>query len=63
MEKVRKQVEFEVNVRTENEITNIREIFEQIQQKLGIDSANADMEQVKEKLDIGELHDRFKKSD
>jgi uncharacterized membrane protein len=63
MEKVREQVEFEVNVRAETEITKILEMLEQVQQKLGINTADEDMEQMKKKLDIRKLHERIKKSD
>lgn len=63
MEKVREQVEFEVNVRAETEITKILEMLEQVQQKLGINTADEDLEQMKKKLDIRKLHERIKKSD
>jgi uncharacterized membrane protein len=55
-EKVREQVEFEVNVRAENEITKILEMLHVIQQKLGIDKPDPELEQMKETIDLDELH-------
>lgn len=56
MEKVREQVEFEVNVRAESEITKILEMLHTIQRQLGIDKPDEELEKMKESLDLNELH-------
>lgn len=56
MEKIRDQVEFEVNVRAESEITKILEMLHGIQRKLGINEPDEELEKMKESLDLNELH-------
>ncbi len=56
VEKMREQVEFEVNVRAESEITKILEMMHAIQQKLGIDKPDEELEKMKESIDLNELH-------
>lgn len=56
VEKTREQVEFEVNIRAENEITKMLEMLHAIQQKLGINKPDPELEQMKETIDIEELH-------
>lgn len=61
LEKIREQVEFEVNVRAENEITKILEMLHEMQQKMGIRKPDAELEEMKQKLDVNQLHDHIKK--
>lgn len=56
MEQVREQVEFEVNIRAENEITKILEMLHEIQQQMGISKPDKDLEEMKKELDIDQLH-------
>ncbi len=56
VEKMREQVEFEVNVRAESEITKILEMMHAIQRKLGIDKPDEELEKMKESIDLNELH-------
>ena len=56
MEKIREQVEFEVNVRAETEITKILGMLHDIQRKLGIYKHDDELEKMKETLDLNELH-------
>ena len=56
MENIRAQVEFEVNVRAENEITKILEMLHDIQIKLGIDKHDPQLEKMKETTDLDLLH-------
>ncbi|MGZ3999490.1 MAG: DUF1003 domain-containing protein [Mucilaginibacter sp.] len=55
-EKVREQVEFEINVRAENEITKVLEMLHEIQQKLGIRKDDPELEEMKETINLDELH-------
>lgn len=60
MEKLRDQVEFEVNVRAENEITKVLAMLHEIQKKMGINSdADDELEQMKENLDIKKIHHKL----
>jgi uncharacterized membrane protein len=60
MEKVRQQIEFEVNIRAENEITKMLTMLHQIQKKLGINNdGDTELEQMKENLDIEQLHQKL----
>ena len=57
MDKIRQQVEFEVNVRAEEEITKVLNMLHDIQLKLGMDSAHdQELEQMKESTDVKEIH-------
>lgn len=60
-EKIREEVEFEVNVRAENEITKMLEMLHTIQQKLGINTQDQELEEMKKETDIKELHEHIKK--
>jgi len=55
-EKVREQVEFEINVRAENEITKVLEMLHEIQQKMGIRKEDPELEKMKETINLDELH-------
>jgi uncharacterized membrane protein len=60
IEKIRQQVEFEVNVRAENEITKVLTMLHNIQKNLGMeDEPDTELEEMKEKLDIQELHQKL----
>ena len=56
IEKIREQIEFEVNVRAETEITKILEMLHDMQKKMGIDKKDPELEQMKEATDIEQLH-------
>ena len=58
-DKIRQQVEFEVNVHAENEITKMLTMLHEIQKKLGIDANDTELEQMKENLDIQLLHEKI----
>jgi uncharacterized membrane protein len=56
-EKIRQQVEFEVNVRAESEITKVLHMLHEIHQKLGLNSIeDQELEKMKEQTDINEIH-------
>lgn len=58
MDKISKQVEFEVNVRAEEEITKMLTMLHEIQQKLGISTHAGDkeLEEMKSSTDVKEIH-------
>ncbi len=57
---LQQQIEFEVNVRAENEITKMLEMLHEIQIKMGISSnVDAELEEMKENLDIQKIHDKL----
>ncbi|MGN6639578.1 MAG: DUF1003 domain-containing protein [Mucilaginibacter sp.] len=56
LEKIREHVEFEVNVRAENEITKVLAMLEEIQHKLGIHKEDPELEEMKDPIDLQELH-------
>ncbi|MDO3628597.1 DUF1003 domain-containing protein [Mucilaginibacter sp. BT774] len=56
VEKVREQVEFEINVRAETEITKILTLLHEIQKKMGIDKSDPELERMKEATDLEQLH-------
>ena len=57
IERIRRQVEFEVNVRAENEITKVLNMLHEIQQKMGLANAvDQELEDMKEPIDIKQLH-------
>jgi uncharacterized membrane protein len=61
MEKIREEVEFEINVRAENEITKILEMLHEMQQKMGIKKSDKELEEMKKRVDVGALHEKIKK--
>ena len=63
LEKVREQVEFEVNVRAEQEITKVLDMLHSIQRKLGIDQPDPELEQMKKNTDVERLHDQISKEE
>jgi uncharacterized membrane protein len=57
IEKVRQQVEFEINVRAESEITKMLGMLHDIHVKLGIEqTGDQELEQMKQQTDIHEIH-------
>ncbi|TSJ40975.1 DUF1003 domain-containing protein [Mucilaginibacter corticis] len=59
IEKIRQQVEFEVNVRAESEITKILRMLHEIHQKLGLNSAeDKELEKMKEQTDLHKIRER-----
>lgn len=64
MNSVRQQIEFEVNVHAETEITKVLEMLHEIQKKLGINiTTDTELEEMKETLDIGQLHEKLNSID
>ncbi|MEO3407616.1 DUF1003 domain-containing protein [Mucilaginibacter sp. CAU 1740] len=59
-EKIREQVEFEINVRAEHEITKILEMLHEIQQKMGIKRNDQELEEMKKETDIADIHQKVK---
>jgi uncharacterized membrane protein len=59
LEKLSQQVEFEVNVHAETEITKVLSMLHEIQKKLGIDKQDQELETMKENLDLQELHQKL----
>ena len=57
MDKVRSQVEFEVNVRAESEITMMLNMLHEIHQKLGLKTeSDQELEVMKEVTDVKQIH-------
>jgi len=58
MDKTRQQVEFEVNVRAEHEITKVLNMLHEIHHKLGLKSGDDDKElqEMKEITDVKKIH-------
>jgi uncharacterized membrane protein len=57
IEKTRQQVDFEVNVRAENEITKILNMLHEIHQKMGLHSEeDLELEKMKKTTDVKEIH-------
>ena len=61
LEKIREEVEFEVNVRGEKEITKILAMLHEMQLKMGIQKADPELEEMKKDTDLKKLHDSIKK--
>lgn len=59
IEKLRQQVEFEVNVRAENEITKVLQMLHEMQKKMGIESNDSELETMKESINLQELHQKM----
>jgi uncharacterized membrane protein len=60
VERIQKQVEFEVNVRAEAEATKMLNMLHEIQQKLGIGTEiDKELEELKTPTDIKEIHERL----
>jgi uncharacterized membrane protein len=60
IEKIRQQVEFEVNIRAGEEITKMLTMLHEIHQKLGISSdADQELEEMKKNTDLKKLRQRI----
>ena len=55
MADIRQRIDFEVNVRAENEITKILTMLDKFNERLGIVKADEELEKMKEKIDIAEI--------
>jgi uncharacterized membrane protein len=59
-ETIRQKVEFEVNIRAENEITKMLTMLHEIQKKLGIKStADTELEEMKAETNIQDIHHKL----
>ena len=57
IEKTRQQVEFEVNVRAESEITKVLSMLHEIHQKLGLNTGeDQELEKMKKTTDVKQIH-------
>jgi uncharacterized membrane protein len=57
---IRQQVEFEVNIRAESEITKMLGMLHEIQKKLGItDNTDIELEKMKAETDIHDIHQKL----
>jgi uncharacterized membrane protein len=64
VDKISHQVEFEVNIRAEEEITKILNMVNEIQQRLGVEtSGDKELDEMKEPTDIGQIHRTLGKND
>jgi len=61
LEKVREEVEFEINIRAEEEITKMLEMLHVIQKKLGIANDDTELEEMKKETDIRKLHENIRR--
>lgn len=64
MADIRQQIEFEVNVRAENEITKILIMLDELHVRLGMSKTKTDkeLEKMKEKTDITEIKEHVEKN-
>ncbi len=63
LEKINEQVEFEINLRAEKEITKVLEMLKEIQEKLGIKHEDPALDKMVKDLDTKKLHNEHKKAD
>jgi uncharacterized membrane protein len=64
IDKTRQQIDFEVNVRAEHEVTKALNMLHEIHQKLGLRSAEDDeLEKMKETTDIEQIHKTLNEND
>jgi len=63
MADVRQRIEFEVNVRAENEITKILIMLDELHARFGISKVKTDeeLEKMKEKIDITEIKEQVER--
>ncbi len=59
---VRQQIDFEINVRAEHEITKILHMLDELHVELGIGKEDKELEQMKEKIDIVEIKEEIESS-
>ncbi len=63
VEKIRQQVEFNVNVRAEEKITKILNMVHDIHRKLGIERADQELNALKESIDLQQIHHTVKEQE
>jgi uncharacterized membrane protein len=64
IEKIKQQVDFEINVRAEEEITRVLNMVHEIHQKLGLKTSSDDeLEAMKESTDITKIHQTVDEKD
>jgi len=64
VDKIRQQVDFEINVRAEEEITKVLNMLHAIHQKLGINSNDdKELEEMKENVDVKQIHKSIDEED
>lgn len=56
LEKINEQVEFEVNLRAEKEVTKVLEMLRRIQDKLGIEIDDPELDKMMKDLDTQKIH-------
>jgi len=61
LEKIAQKVEFEVNLRSEKEITKVLQMLLKIQEKLGIEHHDPELEKMIKQLDTEKLHQEQRK--
>jgi uncharacterized membrane protein len=63
IDKISNQVEFEVNIRAEEEITKMLSMLNEIQQHLGLGTPDdKDLEEMKKPTDVGQIHQTLDKN-
>jgi uncharacterized membrane protein len=55
IDKIMQQVEFEINVRAEEEVTKILQMLHEIQQKMGIATHDSELEEMKRPIDLDQI--------
>lgn len=55
IDEIYQKMDFEINVRSEHEVTKILQMLDEIHKKLGISKPDSELEEMKEKLDIKEI--------
>ena len=64
IDKIKQQIDFEINVRAEEEITKLLNMVHEIHQKLGIKTeTDKELEAMKEMTDIQEIHKKIDEED
>ncbi|MDB5114533.1 MAG: hypothetical protein JWQ79_25 [Mucilaginibacter sp.] len=64
IDKIRQQVDFEVNVRAENEVTKILNMMHDIHRHLGLNTKDdKELEQMKEQTDLSQIHHKLDDKD
>ncbi len=59
IEKLREELEFEVNLKAEREITKVLRMLHDIQEKLGISTHDVELEEMKEDINLDDLHSKI----
>jgi uncharacterized membrane protein len=59
IEKLREELEFEVNLKAEREITKILRMLHDIQEKLGISTHDVELEEMKKDINLDDLHSKI----